>query len=264
MMVDDDVSLERLRCLLYSAPSSIAPSNIAPSNAALSNIALSTSEQSPVGYSRLPEVDVTADMVAHMLNKIPQDVTVIPEGPSSLPPTTTQIISKRNKRKRVETQQPESTTGFRTRAMKIPADKKFAIGLPRPLFESLAAGGPELNSLKNQKLIDATYSLQDSTQHILEPLTLYNKSQLYELMASIAEAWKNSGKSALRKRINKIKENATNRKPPRNGLDEKEIEEIERLSMEIEKREEWESKERRKIQEKKKLRAEQKKHESNI
>merc|ERR1712232_1191143 len=88
--------------------------------------------------------------------------------------------------------------------------------------------------------------------HVPEPLTLYRATELYELMASIAEAWKNSGKAAWKKRINKIRENARVRKPPRNKLDPEEIKEIQMLTERIHARVEWENQEKAKIAARKK------------
>lgn len=59
-------------------------------------------------------------------------------------------------------------------------------------------------------------------------------------MASIAEVWKNSGKAAWRKRINKIKRNAKFRKPPKNELDVDELSQIASLEAKIAQREAWE------------------------
>ncbi|GBG34474.1 Hypothetical Protein FCC1311_106982 [Hondaea fermentalgiana] len=109
------------------------------------------------------------------------------------------------------------------------------------LVDCLQEGGSELDQLKTQKLIDATGLLQEARQHALEPLTLYTRSELFELFASIAEVWKNSGKSAWKKRINKVKENARYRKAPRNGPTEKEAQEIAELTDRIKEREAWEA-----------------------
>lgn len=66
-------------------------------------------------------------------------------------------------------------------------------------------------------------------------------------MASMTETWKNSGKAAWKKRINKIRENSRGRKPPRNRLDDGEIEEILQLERQIEERERWERLEKSKM-----------------
>lgn len=63
----------------------------------------------------------------------------------------------------------------------------------------------------------------------------------------MTETWKNSGKAAWKKRINKIRENSRGRKPPRNKLDEGEIEEIMQLEKQIKEREEWEQREKQKM-----------------
>lgn len=139
------------------------------------------------------------------------------------------------------------------RAVRVPADADFAIGLDRPIVECLREGGRKLNSLEMQKLKDATSLLQEMQLHILEPLTLYTPAELYDLMASIAETWKNSGKAAWKKRINKIKENARGRKAPRNQLDPAEINEINQLNERIRIRENWEKKEKEKIDLEKRL-----------
>jgi hypothetical protein len=83
--------------------------------------------------------------------------------------------------------------------------------------------------------------------HELDPLRRYQPSQLYDLMASVAEAWKNSGKAAWKKRINKIRENARGRKSPRNHLDASEKEEISTLEHKISEREAWEASEKAKM-----------------
>eukprot|EP00510_Aplanochytrium_minuta_P004005 CAMPEP_0184023072 /NCGR_PEP_ID=MMETSP0954-20121128/11090_1 /TAXON_ID=627963 /ORGANISM="Aplanochytrium sp, Strain PBS07" /LENGTH=339 /DNA_ID=CAMNT_0026305781 /DNA_START=75 /DNA_END=1091 /DNA_ORIENTATION=- len=144
-------------------------------------------------------------------------------------------------------------TGGGARAVRVPEDKNFAIGLEKPIVECLRNGGRNLNSLENQKLKDATSLLQEMQCHILEPLTLYSSAELYDLMASIAETWKNSGKAAWKKRINKIKENARGRKAPRNQLDPAEIQEINSLNERIRIRENWEKKEKQKIELEKRL-----------
>eukprot|EP00511_Aplanochytrium_stocchinoi_P004893 CAMPEP_0204836076 /NCGR_PEP_ID=MMETSP1346-20131115/24236_1 /ASSEMBLY_ACC=CAM_ASM_000771 /TAXON_ID=215587 /ORGANISM="Aplanochytrium stocchinoi, Strain GSBS06" /LENGTH=429 /DNA_ID=CAMNT_0051970543 /DNA_START=389 /DNA_END=1678 /DNA_ORIENTATION=- len=139
------------------------------------------------------------------------------------------------------------------RAVRVPADRDFAVGLDDPLCETLRPGGRALSSLEFQKLKDATSLLQEMQLHILEPLTLYTPVELYELMASIAETWKNSGKAAWKKRINKIKENARGRKAPRNQLDPAEINEINQLNERIRIRENWEKNEKEKIELRKRL-----------
>ena len=118
-------------------------------------------------------------------------------------------------------------------------------------MDTLRRGGKELNALQMRKLKDATHLLQSMQTHKLQPLCLYTASELFEIMASIAETWKNSGKAAWKKRINKIKENARGRKPPRNKLDQQELDEIAKLQELCRKREEWERREKEKIAEEK-------------
>lgn len=127
--------------------------------------------------------------------------------------------------------------------LQYPADKPLAVGLEHDLVDVLKdedAAVRGLDAIKMQKLIDVSGLLQDSNQHVLEPLTLYSPKQLYELMASITEAWKNAGKSSWRKRISKLKENAKIRKAPRNKLDPAEEATIEKLKAKCKLREEWE------------------------
>jgi hypothetical protein len=126
------------------------------------------------------------------------------------------------------------------KAIKVPADGEFVIGLEGPMMDLLWPGGPELNALQHQKLLDATELLQSMNMHPLEPLRLYTKMQLYELMTSMAEAWKNSGKAAWKKRINKIKGNARARKNGNGQLDKKELLEIAELEARIRQRVIWE------------------------
>lgn len=128
-----------------------------------------------------------------------------------------------------------------TRAVKLPGEQPFSKTLETDLVDCLQPGGSDLDRLKTQKLIDATGLLQEARQHALEPLTLYTRSELFELFASIAEVWKNSGKSAWKKRINKVKENARYRKAPRNGPTDKESNEIAELTARIKEREVWEN-----------------------
>mmetsp|Transcript_19010 Transcript_19010/g.31095 ORF Transcript_19010/g.31095 Transcript_19010/m.31095 type:complete len:388 (-) Transcript_19010:99-1262(-) len=158
------------------------------------------------------------------------------------PPLEDEVVFGKRKRKR-----KQLCTGGIAKAYKYPENEPFGIGLEKRLIDLVAPGGAELDSLKLQKLKDATKLLQETNQHILEPLTLYKKKELYELMASIAEVWKNSGKAAWKKRINKIRENARYRKAPRNGLDEKEKDEIRELQERIRRREEWEKLEKTKL-----------------
>lgn len=138
-------------------------------------------------------------------------------------------------------------SGGGAKAARVPADKEFAPGLSGPLTTLLRNGGRNLNPLQMQKLVDATTALQQMQVHILEPLTLYTAAELYDLMASMTETWKNSGKAAWKKRINKIRENSRGRKPPRNKLDEGEIAEIMQLEKQIKEREEWEQREKQKM-----------------
>mmetsp|Transcript_33594 Transcript_33594/g.41285 ORF Transcript_33594/g.41285 Transcript_33594/m.41285 type:complete len:240 (-) Transcript_33594:1610-2329(-) len=105
--------------------------------------------------------------------------------------------------------------GGGAKAVKVPEDEEFPIGLENPIADILQPGERKLNTLQMQKFKDATEALQQMHIHRLEPLTLYTDCQLYDLMASIAESWKNSGKTAWKKRIHKIKENARYRKQPR-------------------------------------------------
>mmetsp|Transcript_10163 Transcript_10163/g.18665 ORF Transcript_10163/g.18665 Transcript_10163/m.18665 type:complete len:679 (+) Transcript_10163:338-2374(+) len=149
-----------------------------------------------------------------------------------------QYVGKRKRRRKAGL-----APGMGAKAIAFPPNVPFAIGLNGPFFEFVSPGGEDLDCLKLQKLKDATALLQDSNQHVLEPLTLYTKKQLFDLMASIAEVWKNSGKAAWKKRINKIRENARYRKAPRTGLDAKEKAEIAELEAKIQKREEWEKNE---------------------
>ena len=143
--------------------------------------------------------------------------------------------------------------GMRARAVMIPEDGDFSVDLGSNLVESLRKGGKQLNSLQLRKLKDATSLLQSMQTHKLQPLCLYTQSELFEVMASIAETWKNSGKAAWKKRINKIKENARGRKAPRNKLDLQELEEIKKLTKLCEEREKWERQEKEKIAEEKRL-----------
>eukprot|EP00516_Mucochytrium_quahogii_P001059 CAMPEP_0203753522 /NCGR_PEP_ID=MMETSP0098-20131031/7282_1 /ASSEMBLY_ACC=CAM_ASM_000208 /TAXON_ID=96639 /ORGANISM=" , Strain NY0313808BC1" /LENGTH=342 /DNA_ID=CAMNT_0050644159 /DNA_START=481 /DNA_END=1509 /DNA_ORIENTATION=- len=173
-----------------------------------------------------------------------------PESPGAQVSGEREIADIRHRRERRKHYLRQNTTGPRygARAVKLPADQPFRTGLDRPLVELVQDGGPALSSLHLRKLEDATNLLQSTGIHVLEPLTLYTKIELYEIMASIAEAWKNSGKAAWKKRINKIKGNARSRKPPRNVLDEKEIEEIELLERKIRERKEWEQQEKQKLE----------------
>lgn len=149
--------------------------------------------------------------------------------------------------------------GGGARALKVPEDEEFAIGLEKPIADMLQPGKRKLNTLQMQKFKDATEALQQMHIHRLEPLTLYTDCQLYDLMASVAESWKNSGKTAWKKRIHKIKENARYRKQPRkNTLDKDELEEIAQLEQKIKEREEWESREKAKLEYEKKMKKRQK------
>ncbi len=112
-----------------------------------------------------------------------------------------------------------------------------------------------LNTLHYQKLVDATNLLQKNGSHSLAPLESYTPRELYLLMASVTEVWKNCGKAAWKKRINKIKTNVRTRKPPRNVLNESDREEIRRLEAKILQRELWEAEQKEKlVKEKKKPR----------
>eukprot|EP00510_Aplanochytrium_minuta_P002398 CAMPEP_0184020330 /NCGR_PEP_ID=MMETSP0954-20121128/9289_1 /TAXON_ID=627963 /ORGANISM="Aplanochytrium sp, Strain PBS07" /LENGTH=272 /DNA_ID=CAMNT_0026302179 /DNA_START=283 /DNA_END=1101 /DNA_ORIENTATION=- len=155
--------------------------------------------------------------------------------------------------------------GGGAKAYKLPENLEFRVGLEKPIVELLRPGDRKLNPLQMQKFKDATQALQQMHTHILEPLTLYTTTQLYDLMASVAETWKNSGKTAWKKRIHKIKENSRYRKQPRkNTLDENELEEIAELEKKIRIREEWEKKEKAKLDAEKERRNAAKKKRTRI
>jgi len=132
----------------------------------------------------------------------------------------------------------DTWNGENARAFKFPLDKDFVVGLDKPLTEYVRRD--LLDPICTQKLIDATEILQKKNKHILEPLTLYSDKELYELMASIAESWKNCGKMYWKKKIHKIHSNAKQRQPPKNVLRPKEIATIKELEQKIRLREEWE------------------------
>ena len=87
--------------------------------------------------------------------------------------------------------------GDGAKAVRVPESDEFSTKLNAPLVDALRKGGKQLNSLQMRKLKDATALLQSMQTHKLQPLCLYTASELFEVMASIAETWKNSGKSCL-------------------------------------------------------------------
>jgi hypothetical protein len=166
--------------------------------------------------------------------------------------TSTSGLSKRSSLKAgsarlIEGEAVGEAAGETAKAIKVPADGEFVIGLEGPMMDLLWPGGPELNALQHQKLLDATELLQSMNMHPLEPLRLYTKMQLYELMTSMAESWKNSGKAAWKKRINKIKGNARARKNGNGQLDKKELLEIAELEARIRQRVIWEKQQKARL-----------------
>lgn len=166
----------------------------------------------------------------------------IPPNLSVFQPSSRPSLVRQEKKRRA------IPVGAGAKAIKLPADAEFPIGLPKSLISSLNDGGEPLNPLEYQKLLDSTTLLQSMGVHVLEPLTLYTKRELFEVMGSIAEVWKNSGKAAMKKKINKIRSNARKRKAPRNVLDDAEISQIRALEKKIKEREHWESEQRKLLQ----------------
>ncbi|GBG25247.1 Hypothetical Protein FCC1311_014642 [Hondaea fermentalgiana] len=165
----------------------------------------------------------------------------LPSNLSVFQPSSRPSLIRREKKRRA------IPIGAGARAVKTPLNADFPIGLAQPLIQSLVDGGEPLNALEHQKLLDTTTLLQSMGVHVLEPLTLYTKRELYEVMGSIAEVWKNSGKAAMKKKINKIRSNARKRKAPRNVLDAAEMKQIELLQKQIKDREHWEDAQRSRL-----------------